>query len=404
MLTEKEANGLLKGMLEGAKNWAAPAVSGAMAYGKRMVPKLLQAKGYADDALAAGQRAYQNSPTAQAVTEVARNAGGRVANSLKPVLSPVGRVGQFTTNTARNALDVGDDIFQHLKWQATKNGPGGYGPSLPKPTRMGPGGYGPATAGFGARNIPAPNANPMTARNVGIGAGTLYGAGRYTGMIGGGGEAAPAAAEGAYMPHISDVPGGAGGGGFLSGIPKEMQYAAAAGIPLALLGAYHGGGLGMGMGALGLGALGLGAAGSGYFGDDARRLVGQGAHGLMNFFGGGKDGDIMGQIEQLSNLSPEFGVTMIMGKNPGMSREEALQMYQFLTQNKGTIAKMLPQVTGAQTPVVKSGAAIAIALKLEEKMARCWKGYEPVPGKKPYSNDSCRPAGSGKKKTNASAK
>jgi hypothetical protein len=30
--------------------------------------------------------------------------------------------------------------------------------------------------------------------------------------------------------------------------------------------------------------------------------------------------------------------------------------------------------------------------------SRCWAGYEPVPGKKPYSNDSCRPVGSGKKK------
>jgi hypothetical protein len=32
------------------------------------------------------------------------------------------------------------------------------------------------------------------------------------------------------------------------------------------------------------------------------------------------------------------------------------------------------------------------------KAARCWAGYEPVPGKAPYSNDSCRPKGSGKKK------
>jgi hypothetical protein len=31
------------------------------------------------------------------------------------------------------------------------------------------------------------------------------------------------------------------------------------------------------------------------------------------------------------------------------------------------------------------------------KQARCWKGYEPVPGKKAYSEDSCRPVGSGKK-------
>lgn len=32
------------------------------------------------------------------------------------------------------------------------------------------------------------------------------------------------------------------------------------------------------------------------------------------------------------------------------------------------------------------------------KQSRCWKGYEPVPGKEPYSEDSCRPVGSKKKK------
>lgn len=36
-------------------------------------------------------------------------------------------------------------------------------------------------------------------------------------------------------------------------------------------------------------------------------------------------------------------------------------------------------------------------VRLVMKAARCWAGYEPVPGKAPYSNDSCRPAG-GKKK------
>lgn len=33
-----------------------------------------------------------------------------------------------------------------------------------------------------------------------------------------------------------------------------------------------------------------------------------------------------------------------------------------------------------------------------EKLARCWEGYEPVPGKAPYSDDSCRPKGSKAKK------
>ena len=30
--------------------------------------------------------------------------------------------------------------------------------------------------------------------------------------------------------------------------------------------------------------------------------------------------------------------------------------------------------------------------------AKCWEGYERVPGTKPYSEDSCRKKGSGKKK------
>ena len=42
--------------------------------------------------------------------------------------------------------------------------------------------------------------------------------------------------------------------------------------------------------------------------------------------------------------------------------------------------------------------------KLITKAARCWAGYEPVPGKKPYSNNSCRPVGGKKKKKKTSAK
>lgn len=35
--------------------------------------------------------------------------------------------------------------------------------------------------------------------------------------------------------------------------------------------------------------------------------------------------------------------------------------------------------------------------KNAKKKKRCWQGYEPVPGKKPYSEDSCRPVSSEKK-------
>lgn len=27
----------------------------------------------------------------------------------------------------------------------------------------------------------------------------------------------------------------------------------------------------------------------------------------------------------------------------------------------------------------------------KKKKGRCWKGYEPVPGKEPYSKGSCKP-------------
>lgn len=322
-----------------------------------------------------GVEAVKNSPRAQAV-------GRSVADATAPVSDRVGRLGQYTTDVSRNVLNFGEELANRARGKPQMYGPGGLGDRMISPTAQ----------------------NPRSLRNVAVGSGVLYGGARATGLTGGGSPAdsvytpvAPGAAMPTPMPNYQS-----GGGGFLSGIPKEMQYAAMAGVPMALLGAYMGGGKGLGMGALGLGALGLGAAGSGYFGDDARRMVGQGASSLMGLFGGNQNGDVMSQIEQLSSLSPEFGVTMLMGKNPGLSREEAEQMYQFLTQNKGTIAKMVPMVTGAQTPMAKAGALMAISAELD-KTARCWKGYEPVPGKKPYSNNSCRPSGSGKKKMKKSA-
>lgn len=42
-------------------------------------------------------------------------------------------------------------------------------------------------------------------------------------------------------------------------------------------------------------------------------------------------------------------------------------------------------------------------VKETSKEARCWEGYEPVPGKKPYSKGSCRPKGTKKKTTEKTA-
>jgi hypothetical protein len=154
------------------------------------------------------------------------------------------------------------------------------------------------------------------------------------------------------------------------------------------------------MGALGLGAAGLGAAGAGMFGDGPRRMVGQGANALYNLAGGG--GDVRGQLSTLRGLSPEFGTTALMGRDPNMSSQQARGMYDFLTSNQDAIERMLPQL---ENNSVKSGASVQQAgAAFAQKLARCWKGYEPVPGKKPYSNDSCRPVGSKSKDKKKSEK
>jgi hypothetical protein len=68
-----------------------------------------------------------------------------------------------------------------------------------------------------------------------------------------------------------------------------------------------------------------------------------------------------------------------------------------LPQLKSKVERMLQILNSSQSsPASNTGAYIQN--ELMPKIARCWKGYEPVPGKKPYSEDSCRPVGSKKKK------
>lgn len=63
------------------------------------------------------------------------------------------------------------------------------------------------------------------------------------------------------------------------------------------------------------------------------------------------------------------------------------------------------QIGGACYRKREYKSASARLLELTKLAAgRCWKGYEPVPGKTPYSNDSCRPVGSKSKKSKPSEK
>lgn len=140
----------------------------------------------------------------------------------------------------------------------------------------------------------------------------------------------------------------------------------------------------------------------------------------------------LGKLEQLAGQTPY----MLMKVSPGLSAEEAQLA---ITNAKAVLADAKnPQgQLGSQLALAREFMADPVAVRNREagnmlgtglanagnfisglwkgssdmniaqqiiieqlitKAARCWAGYEPVPGKKPYSNDSCRPVGSKKKK------
>jgi hypothetical protein len=57
----------------------------------------------------------------------------------------------------------------------------------------------------------------------------------------------------------------------------------------------------------------------------------------------------------------------------------------------------------ADFPDAKQWKKVTQESEKEAAKKRCWKGYESVPGKKPYSDNSCRPVSAGKKKTEKKA-
>lgn len=330
---------------------------------------------------------------------------GRKAMNLTPAAvvggaaDRVGGLGQFTMNTMRRGLNAGDDLARYAM-----NGPGR---SAPAGMRFGDRTIG-ATQAAAKRFGSSAMTNARNPLNLAVGGGALAAGAHYGGLLGGGEDQQGDMQNGMQGGMHAGAYNGGGmggdqhGGGFGSSrmmdmwnnLPTEAKWAIGAGVPMALAGGLMGGRGGMGLGALGLGAAALGGASSGMFGEDARRLVGKGIYNVGSFFGGGGN-DPMSQIDQLGRFSPGMGATVLMGRDPSLSSDQALQQYNFLTQNKDMIRQMLPTLQ-------KQGAAALYDATV--KGARCWKGYEPVPGKKPYSDDSCRPVGSKKKKDKAEEK
>ena len=320
---------------------------------------------------------------------------GRLAGQA---VDAVGGLGQRTMNTMRRGLNRADDFVSSFMSDA----------AVPAGQRWGDRTIGRTQAA--AKHLPewmgggsSAMTNARNPLNLAVGAGAGAAGMHYAGKAMGIGSEPTAENIGAQQmntqmstaQHAEANPNNGGLRGMWNSLPIEARYAIGAGVPLALAGAFMGGrgntGLGAGLGALGLGAAGLGAAGAGMFGDGARRMVGQGANGLYSMLGGGRGP--MDQINALSQLSPEFGATMLMGRDPNMSSGQARQMYDFLTHNRNIIEQLMPQLQNASTTGIKQGSA----LEFGKAAGRCWTGYEPVPGKKPYSNDSCRPVGSKKK-------
>ena len=129
----------------------------------------------------------------------------------------------------------------------------------------------------------------------------------------------------------------------------------------------------------------------------------------------------LGQIKMLNSMG---GMTPRMLEGMGLTPEEA----QLAARNVGTLSNASADPNSAINQRIQQGenyakptwanAAFeavtsptrwfggktssanldrAVLKWAEMKTARCWKGYEPVPGKAPYSENSCRPIGSKKK-------
>ena len=380
---EKEAKGgllrAIRGLADDAVNAVRPAVSSAVTKARPHVQAA--GKQVADTARAVGGKAKELGGAALDMSP--RQIGGAIADR-------VGGVGQFTLNTARRSLNAADDAARYAF-----NGPN-RGAGVGK--RVGDRTVG--RAQMASRNLPGAGgqysfANKRNPLNLAAGTATLGGGAYGLGMLGGGESAAPAAAAAASPAQQFGQQAGqraGANGGMLGGIgqawsnlPTEAKWAIGLGLPLALAGGLRGGAGGLGLGALGLGAAALGGASGGLFGDDARRMVGRGMNSLAGVFGAQNESDPMSQIAMLKRLSPGLGATALMGRNGELSPEQAAEQYNFLTQNEDQLRALMPLMQ-------QKGAAALF------KAARCWEGYEPVPGKEPYSEGSCRPKGSKKKK------
>jgi len=293
------------------------------------------------------------------------NAAGRgVGIAADESLTALDNLGRVTRHGAGKAMDAGKNLVDNIRGKAKPDT--AYKPRL---TNSNPNERGlipykaPDSRALAKRptNFQFYQPPGRTWGNIGTGAGVA-------GLTAAGLTAANPYRRGGQVPAAAPMPmrqqqQGEGGGlmDMWNNLPIEARYAIGAGVPLALMGAFAGGngnsGLGMGMGAAGLGLAGLGAAQGGYFGKNMQG----GAQSIMNMLNG------RGQDPHYSAyLQGQLGNDLETNSTRSVKKSSSLQSF------------------GALVEKTSAG--------------RCWTGYEPVPGKAPYSNDSCRPKGQKAKK------
>ena len=84
-------------------------------------------------------------------------------------------------------------------------------------------------------------------------------------------------------------------------------------------------------------------------------------------------------------------------------KSESQRKLCYLLKNKGQAGSWDCSEWSKETPKGKKLPEHVSEKKSEDletvkKLARCWAGYKPVPGKEPYSEDSCKPVSGGKDK------
>lgn len=116
------------------------------------------------------------------------------------------------------------------------------------------------------------------------------------------------------------------------------------------------------------------------------------------FFEGRNTGIAARSVEEARKKKKRGGDKLVAVRTPSAADKKKMDRGEWVrtrADGKSPEKSSLGKGRGQGPPRKKSAGA---PLFLKSAKDRCWAGYEPVPGKEPYSEDSCRPLGKKKAK------